>query len=145
MIDYQIGEEKDFDVVMKLLTEIGGDRSPDMPIKDFIVAKDGNKLVGCARIKKFPDGCLELASLAVDSDYRRMGIGKVLVAKILEREPSRPIYLMCSIEKEPFYELNGFEKIEAKDLSASLKEEYERVLTRVKIPADQILIMVKNS
>ena len=140
MINFIVAQPSDLADLLNLLELIGGDRSK-MDTASFIVAKDDQKLVGCVRVKKFNDQSLELASLAVNPEYQRQGIGRTLVEKILEKEKSRPIFLFCSIEKEPFYTLNGFVKIVPEVLPSEIKKEYDEVLNRIKIPAEQVLIM----
>ncbi len=142
MIEYFVGIDSDLDQVMVLLGQAGGDQNAQMNMADFILAKDEGRIIGTVRIKKFPDQTLELASLAVSPDYRRQGIGKVLVKKILEKVKIRPVYLICSVEKEAFYKLNNFKKIDVADMPLDLKNDYDRVLTRVNISPEQILTMV---
>lgn len=54
------------------------------PEGSFLVAKDGNRIVGCAGLKKLEDGICEMKRLYVLDEYKGQGIGKRLVSRILE-------------------------------------------------------------
>ena len=124
-----------------LLQSVRGDTS-NIYFDQFVVAKDGDKLVGCVRIKKMENNVLELASLAVSENYRGQGIGKKLVEEILRVQKERPVYLMCFRDKKGFYTKSGFEEIKASDLPQVLKNEYNRVSEILKEKKNEILVMV---
>ena len=50
----------------------------------IVVARDGDRVVGCVALEVYPDGAL-LRSLAVDARCRDGGIGTRLVANLLRR------------------------------------------------------------
>jgi len=93
--------------IESLLKSVWGDNS-NISFDQLIVAKDDIKLVGCVRIKKLSDYCLELASLAVEEEYRGKRIGSKLIEEILKKEKSRPIYLLCFADRKNFYINSGF-------------------------------------
>ena len=53
-------------------------------IRTFWIAKDGEKVVGCAALQFFWGDLAEVRSLAVNEDYHGKGIGKMLVQKCLD-------------------------------------------------------------
>ena len=52
---------------------------------NFLVARDGGRLVGCAALRGFGEGLYEIRSLAVDEAYAGQGIGTQLVDACLEK------------------------------------------------------------
>ena len=77
-------------------------------------------MVGFGRLREHPD-CLELCSLGVATSYRRKGIGKAIVAKLIEHF-SKNIYLVCIIPD--FFIPFGFHKVEIFPVSIQNKIEY---------------------
>ncbi|MFZ2310231.1 MAG: GNAT family N-acetyltransferase [Patescibacteria group bacterium] len=126
-IIYTLAAPKDELVIFDLLKNLEGDRS-NFDLTRFCVAKDGNKLVGCIRTKDFGNNCLELASLAVDEEYRHQGIGSSLVKELLIKEQGHPIFLLTSADKEVFYKKFGFNIISPLDLPVEFKKEYDRII-----------------
>ena len=125
-IDYTEARKEDEDGVKNISNFLGGDNS-DFVIGGFVIAKAGNKVVGCVRIKNIGNDCLELASLGVLYEYRMLGVGEHLVQKILAREKRRPIYLLTSAEKESFYGRFGAKLIGPTGLPLSFRGEYARI------------------
>ena len=74
----------------------------------FVVVEmaDG-RFMGCGQLKPHGDGSLELASLAVEQEYRRQGIARALIGHFMAHSP-RPLFLMCRPALVPFYEKFGF-------------------------------------
>ncbi|MCX6344976.1 MAG: GNAT family N-acetyltransferase [Armatimonadetes bacterium] len=141
MINYQKASLKDINEITELLTKFEGDRK-DISANQFILAKNGDRLIGCIRIKELDKDCLELASLVVMPEYRKQGIGSQLVKTILSKEGRRPIYLLCSAQQQGFYEQNGFELIDTGVLPTILKNEYLRI---IKLPyAQNIKVIAMN-
>lgn len=140
MISILKAEANDILEVRELLQSARGDTS-NISFEQFVVAKDNDKLIGCVRIKKLEDEVLELASLAVEEEYRGQGIGKKLVEEVLKQQTKRPVYLMCFKDRKGFYDKVGFEEIEATTLSGVLKNEYVRVVEILKERKDEILVM----
>ena len=127
MINYQKAVLKDINEITELLTKFEGDRK-DISANQFMLAKENNKLIGCIRIKELNKGCLELASLVIMPEYRKQGIGSQLAKTILSKEKRRPIYLLCSVDQQGFYERNGFKLMSAEILPEVLKNEYRRII-----------------
>ena len=82
----------------------------------FIIAEapDG-KLIACGQIKPHIDGSKELASLAVQSEYRGRGIARAILEKLMLNAP-RPLYLMCRLQLGVFYEKFGFYTLQPENM-----------------------------
>ncbi|MBD3208558.1 MAG: GNAT family N-acetyltransferase [Candidatus Nealsonbacteria bacterium] len=126
--------------IRDLLLDVEGDDSR-FDLDSFVVAKEGDMVVGCTRIKKLPGDCLELASLAVLSEYRRKGIGSTLIKEILEKEQKRPIYLITSSDMINFYQNFGFMVTEPDLLVEGIKEEYCRIMNMPFVENMQVVVM----
>ena len=135
---YRAASYVDIDQILPLIHTVHGD-DRDINVTKFIVAVDGNKVVGCARVKLLEDGTRDLASLAVDTEYRRYGIGSEIIKKLLATFSERPVYLMCFPQLEGFYRKNGFEKISGVDLPPILRTEYKKHTERTR---QDVLCMV---
>ncbi len=78
----------------------------------FVVcAFDGDKMIGFGRV--ITDGLIHamIYDLIVLPDYRRCGVGSLLLAKLIElciEEGIRDIQLFCAQGKREFYEKRGF-------------------------------------
>ncbi len=75
----------------------------------FLIAEDGGEIVGIGQIRPYPK-CRELGSLVVKEDYRKQGVGEMLVKALLASE-SGDVYLECLIHNERYYGKFGFERI----------------------------------
>lgn len=84
---------------------------------DFVIAcRDGQQIVGCARVFWDKGYIAYLADVMVKPDYQRQGIGKHLVDECIAyidrqlKEGWRiKIVIVSAKGKEPFYERFGFE------------------------------------
>lgn len=77
----------------------------------FLVAVDENgRLIGCGQIKPHRDGSRELASIAVQKAWRRQGVAKEIIERLLADEPP-PVWLTCMNKLVPFYAQFGFEEV----------------------------------
>jgi predicted N-acetyltransferase YhbS len=77
----------------------------------FIVAADQQKrIIACGQVKPHRDKSQELASIAVQKDWRNQGIARAIIRE-LQQIHSRPLWLTCMDHLVPFYEPFGFEEI----------------------------------
>ena len=127
-ISYATAGAGDEGVIRDLLKVFRGDES-NFDISKFVIAKDGEKIIGCIRIKVIGDDCLELSSLGVLSEYRGQGIGSRLAEEVLAREKRRPVFLLTSDDKETFYKNFGFAIVAPESLPQLFKKEYDRVVS----------------
>ena len=81
----------------------------------FIVAETPQgELIGCGQLKPHQDGCVEMASLAVEEAYREQGVGRRIIALLILQAP-RPLYLMCRPGLGEYYAKFGFQTIQHQD------------------------------
>ncbi|WP_420629894.1 GNAT family N-acetyltransferase [Candidatus Leptofilum sp.] len=81
----------------------------------FVVAVDGNgRLIGCGQIKPHWDGSRELASIAVQKEWRRQGVAGKIIRQLLANEPAL-VWLTCMDKLVPFYEQFGFIEVKKGD------------------------------
>jgi len=79
----------------------------------FGLAVDADdQLVGCGQIKPHKDGSIELASIAVLPEWRKLGVARAIIRHLLKHHP-RPLYLTCRSKLRPFYEKFGFKVVTA--------------------------------
>jgi ribosomal protein S18 acetylase RimI-like enzyme len=88
------------------------------PEGTFIIAKENNKIIGCIGIKKIENKICEMKRLFVNDNYKGKGIGKRLVAIIINEaklrnyEKMRLDTLNTMETALNIYYKNGFYKIE---------------------------------
>ncbi len=99
---------RDWEQGVHLARECGLDY-PGMENDTFWVAEDSGRLEGVVGLIRHAD-CLELCSLAVDPASRRRGIGRALVAALLESAPE-DVHLATIIPG--YFERLGFERTSA--------------------------------
>lgn len=125
-IKYRHARAEDYPFILDILKSVSGSIA-DMHSEKFLIADDGNKILGCIRTQNI-GGCTKLASLVVLPNYRNMGIGSSLVIRILNETVEKPVYLFCNIKNEVFYKKFGFKRIKIKDIPKGLKEDYDDLL-----------------
>ena len=83
----------------------------------FLVAStpDG-ELVACGQVKPHSEGTRELASIAVHPDWRGRGLAREVVTRLLVGA-TRPVYLTCRSDLEPFYIKFGFRSLASTELT----------------------------
>lgn len=118
----QVRRAKDADAasVVALLQEAGLEVAFDP--REFVVAVEGGRLVGCARLKALPDGSRELASVAVAADRRGERIGEALTREAL-RDASGDVYALAL--QPGFFERQGFRRLA--EVPAPLREKASTV------------------
>lgn len=117
----------DLDVVEALLER---EHLPIVGLRDreqqMFVARDDNRLVGCASIELYGDAAL-LRSVAVDADYRHGGVGSDLTSAALDlaaRSNVAAVYLLTETA-ERFFPRFGFEMIDRADVPSSVRQSAE--------------------
>jgi N-acetylglutamate synthase-like GNAT family acetyltransferase len=79
--------------------------------KRFVVAVNAqDEIIGIGQLKPHGKEILELASIAVEPEYRGQGIASAIIEHLLKDSP-RPLYLMCMSPLGPLYEKFGFHEI----------------------------------
>ncbi len=139
-IKYRKAKIEDVPFILDILNSVSGNVK-DINSNQFLIAQDENKIIGCVRIQNI-DGYFELASLAVLPDYRKRGIGNILVTKIIKENTKRPLYLFCNIKNEGFYKKLGFKRTEVKNIPEVLKKDYDNLLNLKFAKNTELLIVM---
>jgi len=89
-------------------------------VSEFQVAEDAGagRVVACGRLKRLPDGGLELASVAVAPDRRGQGAGDAVVRALLGQADG-PVHALALAPG--FFARHGFAPIAVERLPASLQ------------------------
>jgi N-acetylglutamate synthase-like GNAT family acetyltransferase len=94
----------------------------DFDAATFVVATDGEAVVGCGRLRRHPDGALELASVATVAAAHGQGIGSRVVRVLLDGAAG-PVFALA---KAPgFFARFGFEPVASARLPASVRAKAE--------------------
>jgi N-acetylglutamate synthase-like GNAT family acetyltransferase len=78
------------------------------------------QIIGVGQVKPHSDGSREMASIAVVPQWRRQGIGAVIIRTLLARERG-PIYLMGLEKMAPYYARFGFRRLPASETPRSMR------------------------
>lgn len=108
--------EGDFPAIRRLIRAV--QINPlDLAWPNFIVAVDRHgRLIGCGQVKTHRDGSRELASIAVQPEWRSKGVAGAIIRRLLAEHPGR-LFLTCRGSLGPFYQHFGFRKAEVAELS----------------------------
>ncbi|MBI4180972.1 MAG: N-acetyltransferase [Chloroflexi bacterium] len=86
-------------------------------IRDYFVAREGERVVACAALHVNWSDLAEVKSVAVAEDYQRRGIGDQLVAACLKEAKELGISsVFCFSYKPAFFERFGFSQIDKMEL-----------------------------
>ena len=111
----------------------------------FRVAVDAkDRVIGCGQVKPHGDGTRELASIVVQQQYRKQGIGRAIIQRLLEENPG-VLYLTTRETMGPYYEQFGFYRL----LPEKLPPYFRRIWTIVSIarrifPLRQQLLVMRR-
>jgi N-acetylglutamate synthase-like GNAT family acetyltransferase len=98
-------------IQIKNLINLVGINPTGLDWNRFLVAVNENgQVIACGQIKPHGGDIRELASIAVDPEYRGQGIARAVIEALL-RESPKPLYLMCISHNGPMYEKFGFQKV----------------------------------
>ena len=110
----------------------------------FVVAiNEGGQVIACGQIKPHGGDIRELASIAVNPEYRGLGLARAVIEMLLRENPG-PLYLMCISHNGPMYEKFGFQVIENKQMPryfARIKKLFD--VTDVFRKSDEELLVMK--
>lgn len=113
---------EDLDEIKALL------KASDLPLagvkdhwKTFLVARDGDKLVGCGGAEAYQFAAL-IRSVAVLPEYRSHGIGRRLVRQLLDRLASRGLreFYLLTTTAEAYFKKRGFKVIDRDEVHPQL-------------------------
>lgn len=94
--------------------------------KTFIVARDGDKLVGCGGAEAYQFVAL-LRSIAIVPEYRSNGIGRRIVRQLLDRLASRGLreFYLLTTTAEEYFRKRGFKPIDRDEVHPQLMSSRE--------------------
>lgn len=81
---------------------------------NFLVAEDGEAIVGVGQVKPHRDGTRELASIAVVPPRQGEGIGSAIIRALLARETGT-LHLTCRKQLQGYYERAGFRRLDRRE------------------------------
>jgi amino-acid N-acetyltransferase len=93
-----------------------------------LVARDGNRIIGCGSVELYQDGAL-LRSIAVDAEHRGTGVGSELTRRgmdIAKRSGVPAVYLLTTTA-ERFFPRFGFEIVDRADVPRGVQSSHEFV------------------
>jgi amino-acid N-acetyltransferase len=111
-------------------------------LRDFWVAEEGGKIVGCSAMHISWDDLAEVKSLAVAKNRQKKGLGQVLVEACLEEARelgARRVFVLTY--KEGFFRKFGFKKIKNSSLPHKI---WAECINCCKFPNCQEVAMVKR-
>ncbi len=101
---------------IKELINLVGINPTGLDWRRFIVAVNADgQVIACGQIKPHGVDIRELASIAVDPEFRGQGIARAIIEMLLRENP-RPLYLMCVSHNGPMYEKFSFQTIADKQM-----------------------------
>lgn len=113
----------DMPAVNQLLSSVDGDLHQLNP-EEFLVAEDvDGAVIGCGRLRPYPAFC-EIASLAVGESARTRGLGRAIVAGLLDRYPGT-VHLMCEDRLVDFFKSFGFRPVPQEDMPQGLRPKWQ--------------------
>jgi len=89
--------------------------------KTFLVARDGEAIVGCGGAEAYQFAAL-IRSIAVAPDHRSHGLGRRLVRQLLDRLASRGLreFYLLTTDAEPYFRKRGFKPIDRDEVHPQL-------------------------
>lgn len=89
--------------------------------KTFLVARDGDTLVGCGGAEAYQFAAL-IRSVAVKNEYRSHGLGRRLVRQLLDRLASRGLreFYLLTTTAEAYFKKRGFKPIDRDEVHPQL-------------------------
>ncbi len=112
----------------------------------FTLAVDSqDQMLGCGQLKRHSDGSLELASIAVEENWRGQGIAAKIIEYLISTSPSGPLYLTCRANLGSFYERFGFITLTPDEMPSYFRRIY-RIFTMIRktgLISDDLLVMRK--
>jgi predicted GNAT family N-acyltransferase len=88
------------------------------------VVKDGQRVIGSARVQFLTDNQAKLERMAILKDYRRKGIGKEMLLfldTVWKDKQVQQVIIHAQLEVVPFYKLCGFDELGSPFQEAGIK------------------------
>lgn len=111
-------------------------------VRDFFVAKERRKVVGCVALHVSWVDLVEIKALAVAEDRQHQGIGALLVEACLKEARDLGIdTVFCLTYRPEFFEAFGFTRVNVMDLPRKVWGECQRC---AKFPScDEVALTIK--
>lgn len=78
-------------------------------VRDFVVAEDQGKIIGCGALHLYGPHLAEIRSIAVDPAAKKRGAGRALVEALLQEAERHHVSCVCLFTRIPdFFALMGF-------------------------------------
>ena len=89
--------------------------------RTFIVARDGDRIVGCGGAEAYQFAAL-IRSIAVVPEYRSHGLGRRMVRQLLDRLASRGLreFYLLTTTAEAYFKKRGFKTIDRDEVHPQL-------------------------
>ena len=86
--------------------------------RTFVVARDGERVVGCGGAETYQVAAL-IRSIAVDPAYRSRGVGRRIVRHLLDRLSSRGLreFYLLTTTAEAYFRKRGFKTIDRDEVN----------------------------
>jgi N-acetylglutamate synthase-like GNAT family acetyltransferase len=110
----------------------------DLDYHQFIVAVEGDKIVGFGRIRPHKK-VYELGSIGVVESKRNQGIGKMIIEHLVNIFPTDEVYITTDIPE--YFERLGFRKMEPGP--RELREKIERIC-KTKCRGEGVVMLYKK-
>jgi amino-acid N-acetyltransferase len=79
-------------------------------VRDFIVAEDNGRIVGCGALHLYGMHLAEIRSIAVSPQSKGLGVGRAMVAALLEESHRQAVTCVCLFTRTPeFFGHLGFQ------------------------------------
>jgi amino-acid N-acetyltransferase len=112
----------------------------------FVVAVDAQgRIVGCGQVKLHGDGSRELASIAVEAEWRGQGIAGTIIRHLVAQHPGT-LYLTCRSGLGSFYEPFGFCTIDRAEMPPYFQR-ISRIVSAIRklhITDERLLVMKRQ-
>lgn len=111
-------------------------------IRDFWVAEEKNRLIGCCALHVSWDDLVEIKSLAVAANRQRRGIGRELVSICIEEALSLGAKKVFALSYKPaFFQKLGFRRIKNSELPQKI---WAECINCSKFPNCQEVALLKD-
>ena len=81
-------------------------------LKHFLVIEDDDQIIACGSLEHFTPELAEVRSLMVDSNYKRSGLGRVILQEIIEIARKRDVGRLMALTYVPdFFHKSGFNTV----------------------------------
>ncbi len=97
-------------------------------LRDFVVYEMDSSVHGCGAMHRYPDGSGEIAAIAVDGRYDRLGLGYKIVSYLVETarvEGLKNVFVLTT-QTSDWFERLGFEEGGLDSIPAEKRERYDR-------------------